>query len=328
MQKAKHKIYTVSAFLTALAIFAAFCLTGAAATLAPSSSAAPAATTTKAPATQPATAALSDGHWEQLLVDDAGLLRDSQVRALREGLADISQRQSADVAVVTVESLGGKTAEAYADDYFDYNGYGQGADRDGIMLLISMGEREWHITTTGFAISAFTDSDLDYMEGEFIGYLSDGDYSRAFITFADLCNEGLTQYHARGEDWEYSPEEPVYPNGSYSAPAYPWDSTLYHSTPTPVIPIALGLILALIVVLMMRSRHKNVRHNPTAMACVVPGSVNIRSGGELFLGRHVSRHARPQDNDYSSGGGGHSFGGGGSSTHSSSSGSSHGGSGG
>ena len=42
---------------------------------------------------------------------------------------------------------GGKTAEAYADDYYDYNGYGYGENDDGLLLLVSMGEREWAITT-------------------------------------------------------------------------------------------------------------------------------------------------------------------------------------
>ena len=36
------------------------------------------------------------------------------------------------LAVVTVNSLEGKTAEAYADDYYDYNGYGYGENDDGL----------------------------------------------------------------------------------------------------------------------------------------------------------------------------------------------------
>ena len=39
---------------------------------------------------------------------------------------------------MTAGSLNGKTATKYADDYFDYNGYGLGNEKDGILLLISM----------------------------------------------------------------------------------------------------------------------------------------------------------------------------------------------
>ena len=62
------------------------------------------------------------------------------------------ERQSCDVIVVTVASLDGKTAESYADDYFDFNGYGLGQDRDGILLLLSMEDRDWAISTHGFAL--------------------------------------------------------------------------------------------------------------------------------------------------------------------------------
>ena len=76
-----------------------------------------------------------------LLVDEAGLLSEEESSTLINKLEEISQRQKNEVAVVTVNSLEGKTAEAYADDYYDYNGYGYGENDDGLLLLVSMGER-------------------------------------------------------------------------------------------------------------------------------------------------------------------------------------------
>ena len=52
-----------------------------------------------------------------LLVDEAGLLSEEESSTLINKLEEISQRQENEVAVVTVNSLEGKTAEAYADDY-------------------------------------------------------------------------------------------------------------------------------------------------------------------------------------------------------------------
>ena len=80
-----------------------------------------------------------------LLVDEAGLLTEEESSALLNKLEDISRRYENEVGIVTVNSLEGKTAEAYADDYYDYNGYGYGENDDGLLLLISMGEREWAI---------------------------------------------------------------------------------------------------------------------------------------------------------------------------------------
>ena len=76
------------------------------------------------------------------LVDGADLLDDSEEAGLQEKLDEISERQQFDVAVVTTDTLEGKTPQAYADDFYDYNGYGMGADKDGILLLISMEDRE------------------------------------------------------------------------------------------------------------------------------------------------------------------------------------------
>ena len=61
-----------------------------------------------------------------LLVDEAGLLTEEESSELLNKLEDISQRYENEVGIVTVNSLEGKTAEAYADDYYDYNGYGYG----------------------------------------------------------------------------------------------------------------------------------------------------------------------------------------------------------
>ena len=93
--------------------------------------------------------AIPEERQKPLLVDDAGLLTEEESSALLNKLEDISQKYENEVGIVTVNSLGGKTAEAYADDYYDYNGYGYGENDDGLLLLISMGEREWAISTYG-----------------------------------------------------------------------------------------------------------------------------------------------------------------------------------
>ena len=69
-----------------------------------------------------------------------------------------------DVAIVTIENLDNRDIEAYTDDFYDYYGYGRGDNHDGIMFLISMGDRKWHITTTGSAINIFTDAGQNYYE--------------------------------------------------------------------------------------------------------------------------------------------------------------------
>ena len=127
-----------------------------------------------------------------LLVDDAGLLTTEESTALLEKLEEISQRQQNEVAIVTVNSLDGKTAQAYADDYYDYNGYGYGENDDGILLLISMGERKWAISTYGYChLTAFTDAGISYISNEFQMKLSSGKYAQGIPELSGvpfLCN--------------------------------------------------------------------------------------------------------------------------------------------
>ena len=92
------------------------------------------------------------------VVDMADLLSDSEESSLLFKLDEISERQQFDVVVVTVGSLDGKTPTAYADDFYDYNGYGFGAEYDGVLLLVSMEERDWRISTCGYGITALTDA--------------------------------------------------------------------------------------------------------------------------------------------------------------------------
>lgn len=106
------------------------------------------------------------------LVDRAGLLDESGQAGLSAELDDISERQQLDVVIVTVNTLDGKTPMQYADDFYDNNGYGFGDKKDGVLLLISMGDRDWWISTTGYGITAFTDAGLEYMSEQFLPALS------------------------------------------------------------------------------------------------------------------------------------------------------------
>ena len=114
------------------------------------------------------------------LVDKAELLTKEEQEKLLSQLDEISERQKCDVVIVTVPGIEGKTATEYADDYFDYQGYGYGEKSDGIILLVGMKERVWAISTHGsFGISAFTDAGLDYIKEDIRFQLKIDNYSKA-----------------------------------------------------------------------------------------------------------------------------------------------------
>jgi len=231
------------------------------------------------------------------LVDDANLLSASEKSELTALLDEISERHQVDVVVVTVNSLGGKSPRAFADDYYDYNGYRE----DGVLLLIAMDTRDYWISTSGYGITAFTDAGIDYIEDAFLTDLSEGDYASAFETYAELCDEFITEARS-GKPYD---------DGNMPKSPFPWGQNL-------LISLAVGFLIAFIATAIMRSKLKTVRSKAGATDYVRDGSFRVTRSLDFFLYRTVSRRARPK-NDSSSGG---------SSTHSSSSGRSHGGGGG
>ena len=120
------------------------------------------------------------------VVDEADLLTDEEEEYLRSEI-DWMDRMY-DVVIVTTNTLGGKSPMEYADDYYDYNGYGIGESRDGLLFLLSMEDRDWWISTTGHAIYYFYDSTIDYIGELMLDDLGAGKYFDAFRNFLTLTH--------------------------------------------------------------------------------------------------------------------------------------------
>ena len=235
------------------------------------------------------------------LVDNADLLTDSEKSTLLSKLNEISERQQADVVVVTADTLDGKTPMDYADDFYDNNGYGFGADKDGVLLLVSMEDRDWWMSTTGYGITAITDAGIEYISEKFLSDLSDGDYADAFTTYAELCDDFFTQARSgQPYDTGHMPKQP------------------FNIARNLLIALIVGFVIALIATGVMKGKLKTVRFQSAASNYVKANSMNVTESRDMFLYTHVDRRAKPKDTDSSSG----------SSTHTSSSGSTHGGGGG
>ena len=100
----------------------------------------------------PAAAMASEGFTgeDERLIDMADLLTYEEESELLETLNEISERQKMDIVLITSEDMDGYSdIQEYADDLYDYCDYGYGANRDGLLLLISMAESEWYISTCG-----------------------------------------------------------------------------------------------------------------------------------------------------------------------------------
>ena len=239
------------------------------------------------------------------LNDSAEVLTEDENSELEASLEELSVRQSFDVTIATIDSLeseGYTSMEEYADDLYDYCQFGYGADRDGVLLLVSTGDRKWHISTCGYGITAFTDAGIQYLGQQMTPFMADGDYAGAFRTFVQWSD---TYIDAAREGHPYDvnnlPREPL--------------SLMYL-----FLALGIGLVLAWVVVSVMKSQLRSVAFQENAASYVREGSMNLTNSRELFLYRDVQRTEHVEEKDSNSSGG--------SSTHTSSSGTTHGGGGG
>ncbi|MEE3419926.1 MAG: TPM domain-containing protein [Lachnospiraceae bacterium] len=237
------------------------------------------------------------------VVDDAGLFTEDEAAALTDKVDTLSEELEFDIVIVTTNTLDGKDHVAYADDYYDDNGYGYGDDRDGALLLISLDpdDRVAYISTRGFGITAMTDAGIDYMLDKIVdGHLKDEDYYGAADTFADLSEQFVNQAMT-GEPYDTG-----------NMPKKPFTAGVL--VRFIIVAIIAGLIVGFCVIAWLGADMKSVKAQKNARN-YEKGLVLSRSQ-DLFLYRTVSKvHI-----DRSSGGGG-------SSVHTSSSGASHGGGG-
>ena len=215
----------------------------------------------------PAFAAQADGFASEYerVQDLADLLSDSEEAALLEKLDELCERQKMEIVVLTTDTLEGLAPRDYADDIYDYCDFGYGEDRDGALLLISMEDNDWYISTCGYGITVFTDAGIQYIGEQIKEDLSDGDFSEAFDKFVGLCDDFITQ--ARSGD----------PYDSHNLPKEPL-SLIWIP-----ISIAVGVCLSFIIVGNMKSKLKTVRFESR----------------DLFLYNTVTRTAKPKNNSSS-----------------------------
>lgn len=284
-------------------------------------------------------------------VDDRNdLIGENCEKEIEASFEYIKNTYDYNVYYATVYSLGSKTATEYADDLYDSL---FPINSTGILMLVSMEERDYAFSTSGAAIDLFnTDSRLTNLELAVVALLRVNDFEGAAKTFAHLtqsCLEAVRRYEQDKDDipnaWMNSycetiddywvkrkmPEEynSVSLRGIIKALSESHENTggiydygrdyLKRCASRFLIALAVAAVVAFIWVGVMKSKMNTARRQNAASNYVRPDSFKLTQSSDLFLYSTVSRTARARDDSSGSGGGG-----GGS--HTSSSGGSHGGS--
>lgn len=224
-----------------------------------------------------------------LVVDNADILTDEEEAYFLERCQTFTDEYKCEIAILTITDLEGKTAQEYADDFYDYNGYGYGENKDGLLCLYIDGEegqRNATLTTSGTAQMNIGDDEIEDILLAIAGSAKFGEFKDAFDWYIDLSEEAV------------KPVPPLF-----------W----------LLICLAVGLVIGLVITNSMASKNYSVHKKETAADYVRAGTLRITDRNDIFRNTRVNVTPKPKSNS-----GGKSSGSNGS-THTSSSGRSHGG---
>ena len=247
------------------------------------------------------------------IYDYAELIDDSKETSLSVLANDFKEKYSLDIAVVTIIDNEGKNAKDYADDFYDYNNFGCGNDKDGLLLLIDMDSREIRISTSGIAIKIFKDRVLDDMLDVIYDCVIDKRYNSAAEMFINDAKRYTEQSLSEG----YIKRNE---NGTLYKP-FRLNLSFKH--------IAVFMIFAMvgggITVAVMVRRNNTIRPSSKADLYAKNNSFELLEQQDIYKFSNVTKTQKVKLESSGSSSGKSS--GGGSSVHRSSSGRSHGGGG-
>ncbi len=134
----------------------------------------------------------------QRVYDKAGLFSSGEITELERKLGRAVDKTGLDFVILTTSDKDGATLADYADDFYDYGGFGTDADHSGLIMLIDMQDRTVYMGTTGKACDYLTDkriNDLTDDNDELYEYLADERYADAAAEFIggveDYVRQGI-----------------------------------------------------------------------------------------------------------------------------------------
>lgn len=237
--------------------------------------------------------------------DDAELLTEDEINVLNTQIAEIQEHSGWNIYAVTTADAGGRSANAYADDFFDAHSPEQ---EGGVAVLIDMDNREIAISTCGEAIRYLTDRRVDSILDDAYNDVSEGEYGDCLLTML----EGIDSAYDAG-----------IPSGQYNYDVETGEVSVYRTITWMEAVVALllaagaGAAVYAVVAGTYKLRFKTYKYDFRENS-----HVELRVNDDLFVNEMTTHRRIPRETS-SSGSSSHSSGR--SSTHRSSSGRSHGG---
>ena len=231
--------------------------------------------------------------------DYAGVLSADARASLNDRAARVSQQYGFPVYIVIVQNMndyvnGG--IEYFAEEIFRSYELGAGDSGDGVLLAMSMAERDYDVYAHGdFGNYAFTDYGKGQLADTFLDNFRANDWAGGFADYIDNC--GVLIARAKNGDpldiWIPDPETPA-PRGISAMEAL-------------IIVLAPSLLAGTVVGGFKRKMKTAVRQTQAA-SYVSRSGLQLRASSDQFINRTVTRQPVPKNTSSSRPSGGHSGG--------------------
>lgn len=248
------------------------------------------------------------------VIDNAGLFSAKEKETLIKQVKEARDASGMDLVVLTVSDAGGKTAQQYADDYYDSHGFGTGSDHSGALYLIDMDNREIAVSTLGKMTRYLTDERIGGILDAAYEKVSEGKYAasaqKAIGKISGYVEDGIA-------DGQYNYDSETGKTDYYKKRSVTWYNILFALGAAGV--LAILPCIATVNQYKMKTQHRQALNY--RMSYRAGSAFALRATNDLFVNRVVTRRRIQKASDNGSGGGLS----GRSTTHTSSSGRSHGG---
>lgn len=238
--------------------------------------------------------ALSEGGMP-LIADSAGLLTEEENISLNSLADKLSEAYNCEIIIVTVPELEGWNVEALNEAIYSQYGFGCGAEKSGVALLLSVEERDFDILAHGYGNTAFTDYGKEQLMNSVLPYLGRNDWYGGFYEFITLCASYL-------ESASSGAPVDVYPD---YAPGYgdmPYDPTPRLTPVKLFIAVMVGLAAAVIVSGVQKGKMKSTAIQTRADRYM--DELKLTREDDQYLHTTTTRVRRESSSGGSRGGGG------------------------
>ena len=249
-----------------------------------------------APAAEPSGSKAAEGETETFVYDIAGLLTDAQASELNKAAKEVSLRHGCGVYIALFEDMteyGYQYIETFSEAVYDQWSLGIGADRNCIILVMSMADRDYDLCAHGDAAhTAFTDYGKEVLADAFKDDFRHNDWASGFADYVSQCDYMLSRA-AEGDPIDI-PE-----GGGYV------QHTLPERIARSVIPgLIIGVIIAFIYCAVLKSKMKNTKIAHEASEYIAPKGIAMHVQDDVFTHSTVTRQHIERDNDRGGGHGG------------------------